>query len=110
MESLLPRTEWYPANECLPLADRPGFYEIIEAHPLTPLDDDKIVDAWWGVKFAQLGFWIHEFNPRSLKNSWRMAATVLRWRGRSPTPRVLLTTPRVARVALIATPRVLLEV
>ena len=83
-------TDWYyPPDK--PLASRVGLYDVVEAHPLTPKEEDVIVRAYWGPKFGTLGFWY--LSQKHDEYVWSQIVNVLRWRGRKPTPRVLLITP-----------------
>lgn len=85
-------TEWYCPPD-MPLPTRVGLYDVVEAHPLTPKEDDVVVRAYWGPKFGTLGFW--HLSQMHDEYVWSQIINVLRWRGRKPVPRVTLTAPPV---------------
>lgn len=104
---ILPKkTEWYPPSE-RPLYSREGLYEVVEAHPTTPLEEDQVVMAFYGYKLGTIGFWVNEIQPDN-HSVWRMLTNILRWRGRQATPRVkLIVTEEESQLQLPLTrPRV----
>ena len=92
-------TDWYLPPD-LPVQERHGLYDVVEAHPLTPKEEDVVLRAYWGIKFGSMGFWTS--NPTPAGCHWQKITNVARWRGRKSVPRIPLIAPvTTKRVRLV---------